>query len=152
MTAAVRHINPSVEATHRIRILLKSREESDAEIASLLREQLDGMGEGKWLAWCELEFGWSRTTAYRHLNPKLQERAKQSQAERRANVPTLEHKAERVRVVEDPANYRTSFLLRAEQAIRFANHSGPVTEEIVATARSVAEAWSSLADKLEKSL
>jgi hypothetical protein len=53
---------------------------------------------------------------------------------------------------EDPENYRTAYLLRSDQAIRFASYSGPVTKEIAAVARRVAAAWSKLAQKLEKSL
>lgn len=50
---------------------------------------------------------------------------------------------------EDPENYRTAYLLRADQAIRFAAYSGPVTSETIAVARRVAAAWSKLADTLE---
>jgi hypothetical protein len=53
---------------------------------------------------------------------------------------------------EDPENYRTAYLLRVDQAIRFASYSGPITKEIVASARQVARAWSKLAQKLETAL
>jgi hypothetical protein len=49
-----------------------------------------------------------------------------------------------------PANYRGAFLIRADQAKRFAAYSGPVTGEIVAMARQVAAVWNELAEKLEK--
>ena len=49
---------------------------------------------------------------------------------------------------EDPENFRTAYLLRVDQAIRFAAYSGPVTEEIVAAAHQVAGAWFELARKL----
>jgi hypothetical protein len=49
-----------------------------------------------------------------------------------------------------PANYRGAFLIRADQAKRFASYSGPVTGEIVAMARQVAAVWNELAEKLEK--
>jgi hypothetical protein len=49
-----------------------------------------------------------------------------------------------------PANYRGAFLIRADQAKRFASYSGPVTGEIVAMARQVAAVWNDLAEKLEK--
>lgn len=53
---------------------------------------------------------------------------------------------------EDPENYRTAYLLRVDQAVRFAAYSGPITKEIVTAARAVAAAWSKLAQKLERSL
>jgi len=49
----------------------------------------------------------------------------------------------------DPENYRTAFLLRAQQAVRFAVYSGPVTKESIAAARAVAAAWDTLARNLE---
>lgn len=51
----------------------------------------------------------------------------------------------------EPANYRGAFLIRADQAKRFATYSGPITHEIVAMARQVATAWAELAAQLEKS-
>jgi hypothetical protein len=36
---------------------------------------------------------------------------------------------------ENPENYRTAFLLRVDQARRFAAYSGPVTKELIAAAR-----------------
>lgn len=54
--------------------------------------------------------------------------------------------------IEDPANYRTAFLLRVDQAGRFAAYSGPITKELVAAARQVAAKWSNLAQKMEDSL
>jgi len=50
--------------------------------------------------------------------------------------------------IEDPQNYRTAFLLRADQAVRFAVYSGPITKEIVAAADAVAATWQKLAQKL----
>jgi hypothetical protein len=51
---------------------------------------------------------------------------------------------------EDPENYRTAYLLRVDQALRFAAYSGPIAKEIVPAARAVATAWSTLAQKLER--
>lgn len=51
---------------------------------------------------------------------------------------------------EEPENFRAAFLIRADQAMRFATYSGPVTKEITSTARRVAAAWTSLANQLEK--
>lgn len=50
--------------------------------------------------------------------------------------------------IEDPANYHTAFLLRVDQAIRFAVYSGPVTKELATDAHRVAAAWTKLASKL----
>jgi hypothetical protein len=52
---------------------------------------------------------------------------------------------------EDPENYRTAFLMRADQAIRFAVYSGPITQDLIAAAHQVVRAWSTLAQKMEKS-
>jgi hypothetical protein len=50
---------------------------------------------------------------------------------------------------EDPENYRTAFMLRVDQAIRFAAYSGPITKETIDAARGVAEAWTKLAQSME---
>src|ERR1700722_7465044 len=50
----------------------------------------------------------------------------------------------------EPDNYRTAYLLRADQARRFASYSGPVTKELIAMARQVATAWNNLAKQMEK--
>lgn len=146
------------DRAHRIRSLLKDREKAEAEIAALLREQLDELGETDWLTWCDEEFGWARTSAYKHLNPTLMERARSARREERQRSHRVDvdqspesNDADEEDPVEDASNHRTSFLLRAEQAIRFATYSGRASKEIIATARSVADAWSQLADKLENS-
>jgi len=59
-------------------------DEAYAKVAVLLRKELDAIGETKWLKWCEREFGWKRTAAYRHLNPEL------LQKDRDAHVPNSE--------------------------------------------------------------
>jgi hypothetical protein len=154
--------SPASTRAARVRSLLKDREKAEEEIAAILREQLDDLGEKDWLVWCDKEFGWARRTAYRHLDPKQMESHREKRREQRAHGGHIEQEDSGSEVeddfehpeddVEDPANYRTSFLLRAEQAIRFAIHNGPVTRELVVRARAVAEAWSKLADKLERSL
>lgn len=59
---------------------------------------------------------------------------------------------------DDPANYRTAFFIRTDQAVRFTRDCEhlakklPITKEIAAATRAVAAAWSTLARKLEKSL
>jgi len=52
----------------------------------------------------------------------------------------------------DPRHYRTAYLLRVDQAIRFAAYSGKVSKELVAAARRVAKAWDELARDMEKEL
>jgi hypothetical protein len=43
-----------------------------------------------------------------------------------------------------------AFLMRAEQAIKFAVYTGPVSKELVAAARAAADAWRELVQTLEK--
>jgi len=49
----------------------------------------------------------------------------------------------------EPAHYRSSLFIRADQAIRFAVYSGPVDKEILEAIRAVASAWMKLADESE---
>ena len=53
-----------------------------------------------------------------------------------------------------PGNYRTAFMIRADQAAaRFATYRGPITKEIAATARAVALAWrQTLAGQIDRGL
>ena len=51
--------------------------------------------------------------------------------------------------IEDPENYRSAYLIRADQAIRFAAYSGPISQDIVDLARRVSRVWAELANKLE---
>ena len=149
-------ISPNASRAARVRALLKERDNTEAEIAAILREQLDEMGEAKWLAWCEREFGWGRSASYRHLNPAQLQKDRDGERQRRETRDIGREEVENIEDEidgEDPENYRTAFLLRAEQAIRFASYSrGTVTKEISRTARAVAKAWATLATKLEKSL
>jgi hypothetical protein len=52
---------------------------------------------------------------------------------------------------EHPENYRSAFLIRADQAVQFAAYSGPnnYKKELAVTARQVAAAWTKLAENLE---
>jgi hypothetical protein len=52
---------------------------------------------------------------------------------------------------EHPENYRSAFLIRADQAVQFAAYSGPnnYKTELAVTARQVAAAWTKLAENLE---
>src|SRR5947208_10071552 len=65
----------------RIHSLLKLRDKAEAEIAGVLREHLDAVGELAWLAWCEREFGWKRRQAYNHLNPEQLQKDRDRKAE-----------------------------------------------------------------------
>ena len=55
-------------------------------------------------------------------------------------------------IEEDSENYRTAYLIRVDQARRFAVYSGPISADIIAGARQVAAAWAALADELERRL
>jgi hypothetical protein len=48
----------------------------------------------------------------------------------------------------NPENYRVAFLLRADQARRFAVYSGPITREILDEADATANVWAALAGSL----
>lgn len=49
-----------------------------------------------------------------------------------------------------PENYRTAYMLRADQARQFASYLGPIDKDIVDMAEQVAKAWSELAQQLER--
>lgn len=51
---------------------------------------------------------------------------------------------------EDPQNYRTAFLLRVDQAKKFAVYSGPIRKDLAVAARQVAAVWEKLAQQMEK--
>ena len=61
---------------------VKRRDQNELEIAAALREGLEQLKETKWLAFCEQTWGWSRSTAYNHLNPALlaKDRARKHEA------------------------------------------------------------------------
>lgn len=90
-------INVYAEAARAVRAALKKRDEGEREAAAILSKQLKALGEAKWLEWCEREFGWKRSTAYRHLDPEGSEKARVDTAERRATSQQLRHEPE-----EDP--------------------------------------------------
>lgn len=52
----------------------------------------------------------------------------------------------------DPKHYEKAFLLRADQAIRFAHYSGPVNKNTIDMARRTANAWAKLVTNMERSL
>lgn len=53
---------------------------------------------------------------------------------------------------EDPANFRTSFLLRAHLATTSAVHHGPPSQELIDAAKRVVEAWQRVIDEMAKQL
>ncbi len=71
-----------------------------------------------------------------------------------AKSSTREAQLEQARSdIEDevtPRHLRAAFLLRADQAIRFATYSGPVSKEVIEWARMATGAWATLTHKLEK--
>jgi hypothetical protein len=67
----------------------KVKGDLEAAMASALRIKLNRLGEKAWVEECKREMGWSRTTAYRHLNPELMEKNRAAAAAARANVPTV---------------------------------------------------------------
>lgn len=77
------------ERAHQVRALLQARDKHEAEIATILRQNLDELGEAKWLTWCEKEFGWARRQAYAHLNPAQLEKDRERKRQR-AEVPHIE--------------------------------------------------------------
>lgn len=86
--------NVYAEAARAVRAALKKRDEGEREAAAILRKQLDTLGEAKWLAWCEREFGWARSTAYRHLNPEQMERQRADNVVRNAMSRSTRHEPE----------------------------------------------------------
>jgi hypothetical protein len=49
----VRPVDAAEQRASRIGALLKLKTEAEQEIAQILREHLDEVGEPAWLAWCE---------------------------------------------------------------------------------------------------
>jgi len=76
----------------RVNAGLKKRADGEREIAAALKERLDQVGEAAWLQQCEDEWGWSRATAYRHLNPEKMEASRATAKAQReaAKVSTVE--------------------------------------------------------------
>src|SRR5713226_9972273 len=67
---------------------LQMKEAGEQIIAQALREKKDTVGTEAWLAWCLEQWGWSRSTAYRHLDPKQMEAAREDTQARR-EVPII---------------------------------------------------------------
>jgi hypothetical protein len=66
----------------RIRVALQRRNEAEAVIAEGLRLAKEELGTRAWLAWTAKEFGWGRSTSYRHLDPKQMQKHREQEAER----------------------------------------------------------------------
>lgn len=132
----------------------------------------DRLRHGQWLPWLDAN-GIARRTAQRlideyHHPDKADKRREEQASRNHAAAKNATSGAFEGNVIEfpssddapieaeidgeDPENYRTAYLLRAEQAIRFAAYSGPINSETIAVARRVATAWSKLADTLERTL
>lgn len=104
----------------RVNLGRQMRDAGEKMIADALRERLDKVGEARWLVEVDKEWGWSRTTAYRHLNPELLQKDRDRAAARYENrnieeqitkafgAPTIKAiQAGRVRVVPDCAGDMT---------------------------------------------
>jgi len=146
-------VNVYVEAAQRVRALLQSRDKSEAEIAAILRKQLDVLGESDWLIWCETEFGWARSTAYRHLDPAQVEKERENSRERAATSRTT--RREQKETKQEKHNARVAYLLRASGAVELAEfgyRARKITQEEVDAARKAAAAWTKLAEHLQEKL
>lgn len=156
MSAQVIEINVYAERAQRIRALLQDRAKGEAEIAGMLRKGLDELGEVKWVEWCKAEFGWARTSAYRHLDPKGMDKHRATGNQRShdgdtepENEPeTEETEPESLPTKKDDL---TAYLVHAEQARRSAliSFDIPTTEAVVRAAKSVVAAWAALVVSLE---
>lgn len=87
----------------RIREMSKMKGDLEAAMASALRIKLDRLGEKAWVEECQREMGWSRTTAYRHLNPELMKKNRAAAAAARAKVPTVGTSAPAIPAAPAPA-------------------------------------------------
>ena len=101
----------------RVNLGRRMRDAGEKMVADALRERLDKVGEVLWLKECEAEWGWSRTTAYRHLNPDQMEKARVATQEARANVPTVGTSEARP-LEEIEADLSTTGLKKPEPATR----------------------------------
>jgi hypothetical protein len=119
-----------------VRSLLASRDKAEAEIAAVLREHLDEVGEAAWLSWCLTEFGWKRRAAYNHLNPVQKEKARKRQRAHRVHerkATRAEARAQR----EHDATVRAAHMKFIEERVPF--YVG-VTKEKQDAARQVIKA------------
>jgi hypothetical protein len=66
----------------RISALLTIKADAETEIAKILRTHLREVGESDWLAWCRTNWGWARSTAYRHLNPEQVQKHRERERDR----------------------------------------------------------------------
>jgi hypothetical protein len=86
-----------------IREMAKMKGDLEIAMASALRIKLDRLGEKAWLEECQREMGWSRTTAYRHLDPELMKKNRAAAAAARAKVPTVGTSAPAIPAAPAPA-------------------------------------------------
>jgi hypothetical protein len=66
--------------------LLDRKVETERELAGVLREHLDEVGETAWLEWCAKHWGWGRSTAYLHLDPEQLQAKRKRDRNRQTNV------------------------------------------------------------------
>ena len=74
----------------RVNLGRQMRDAGEKMFADALRERLDKVGEARWLKECESEWGWSRTTAYPHLDPELLQKDRDRQAAPRSDARNIE--------------------------------------------------------------
>jgi hypothetical protein len=82
-------------------------------------------------------------------HPQVEIAGKQRGA-RKDNFPVEDDGINEDYDVGEPGQYREAFLMRADQAARFAVYSGPVTEEIVEAALTTVGRWIKLVDTLKR--
>ena len=105
-----------------IREMVKLKGNIEHEVARCLRAMLDELGEKAWLEACEKEMGWGRTSAYKHLNPELLEKAREKATEVRSHsVNAAPRQSVEVEEVEEyaPPTYEEGHLAHARSLQRF---------------------------------
>jgi hypothetical protein len=98
--AEIRQVDQHVE---RVSQGLAMKREGEQVVALALREKLDAVGEGPWLAWCQEHWGWKRAAAYTHLNPEQLAKNRSRQRPQAVDIPPGSlATVERVQQPEDP--------------------------------------------------
>jgi hypothetical protein len=124
----------------RIRAALKRRDEQEAVIARELREAKEEIGNtARWLTWTATEFGWGRSTTYRHLDPKQMQKHREQEAERYAEeVSSLETADEDADEEYEPRDYRTDYVI---------THPADTDQRIKLAVDTIREGYRALAKK-----
>ncbi len=95
----------------------------------------------------------AKREAHRQANRRSYEKTQQKQqsSDGPTDVENVDKSDdESIEAEIDPEGRRAAFLMRADQAARFAVYSGPVDREIAEMARATASAWEGLAQKLSE--